>query len=674
MTKIIVDGLEHSVDDGITIIQACESIGIQIPRFCYHEKLEIAGNCRMCLVEVEKSPKPVASCSINVTEGMVIKTESELVKKAREGVMEFLLINHPLDCPICDQGGECDLQDQAVKYGKCQSSYNEEKRAVEDKYMGPLIVTHMNRCIHCTRCVRFLEDIAGTNELGAIGRGEHMEITTYVETSIKSEMSGNIIDLCPVGALTSKPYAFTARSWELKHTYSVDVMDAVGSHIRIDTRGNEIMRILPQAFDPINEEWISDKTRFAYDGLKYQRLDTPMLGSAEKFRKIYYMDAIEKFAEILNGSESVAMIAGKLTDVETMFAAKNFLKKLGSGYSDYEIKMHGLQSELRSNYLFNSAIAGIEEADHCLLMNTNPRHEAAIINARIRKSVVHNNLSVSVIGPEIDLNYPYEKLGQDTVEILIQILEGAHPYCKVIQSAKKPMMVLGSTMFADTNSSEIHKLCRAIAIKYGFITDDWNGFNILHHSAGAAGALDIGFVNSSVKKHKKSPKLKDFETVVLFGADDIDLSELTESKIIYIGHHGDRSVYSADIIIPSPAYTEKSGTYVNTEGRVQRTVQAVKPLGTAHNEYQIMLDLASVMGLKLDFSDLFTLRNCISKANKIFSEENLLKLNDNKADLDFETPEIKHKLKLSNPIDNFYLTDSISRSSKIMAECYKINN
>jgi NADH-quinone oxidoreductase subunit G len=427
MAKIIVDGLEHSVDDGITIIQACESIGIQIPRFCYHEKLEIAGNCRMCLVEVEKSPKPVASCSINVTEGMVIKTESELVKKAREGVMEFLLINHPLDCPICDQGGECDLQDQAVKYGKCQSSYNEEKRAVEDKYMGPLIVTHMNRCIHCTRCVRFLEDIAGTNELGAIGRGEHMEITTYVETSIKSEMSGNIIDLCPVGALTSKPYAFTARSWELKHTYSVDVMDAVGSHIRIDTRGNEIMRILPQAFDPINEEWISDKTRFAYDGLKYQRLDTPMLGSAEKFRKIYYMDAIEKFAEILNGSESVAMIAGKLTDVETMFAAKNFLQKFGSGYSDYEIKMHGLQSELRSNYLFNSAIAGIEEADHCLLINTNPRHEAAIINARIRKSVVHNNLSVSVIGPEIDLNYPYEKLGQDTAGILIQILEGAHP-------------------------------------------------------------------------------------------------------------------------------------------------------------------------------------------------------------------------------------------------------
>ncbi len=674
MVKIIVDGREHSVDDSITIIQACDSIGIQIPRFCYHEKLEIAGNCRMCLVEVEKSPKPVASCSINVTEGMVIKTESEVVKRAREGVMEFLLINHPLDCPICDQGGECDLQDQAVKYGKCKSNYNEDKRAVEDKYMGPLILTHMTRCIHCTRCVRFLEDIAGTNELGAIGRGEHMEITTYVEKSIKSEMSGNIIDLCPVGALTSKPYAFTARSWELRHTYSIDVMDAVGSHIRIDTRGNEIMRILPQAFEQINEEWISDKTRFAYDGLKYQRLDTPMLRDGEKFSKIDYVNAIEKFAEILGGSESIAMIAGKLTDVETMFAAKNFLKKFGKGYTDYEIKMHGLQSEFRSNYLFNTTIAGVEDADHCLLINTNPRHEAAIINARIRKSVVHNNLSVAVIGSELNLNYQYEKLGKDTIEILIQILEGKHHYCKALQNAKKPMMILGSAMFSDTESDELHKLCKAIAIKYGFITDHWNGFNILHNSAGAAGALDIGFVNSSVKKHKKAPTLKDFDTIVLFGADDIDLSEVAESKIIYIGHHGDRSVYRADVIIPSPAYTEKSGTYVNTEGRVQRTLQSVKPLGSARNEYQIILDLASLMGLQLDFSDLLTLRSGMSKANKIFSEENLLKLNDNKADLDFETPEIKHKLKFLNPIDNFYLTDSISRSSKIMAECYKVNS
>ncbi len=673
MAKIFVDGQEHVVDDGITIIQACEKVGVQIPRFCYHEKLEIAGNCRMCLVEVEKSPKPVASCSINVTEGMVIKTESEMVKKAREGVMEFLLINHPLDCPICDQGGECDLQDQAVKYGKRKSNYHEDKRAVEDKYMGPLISTNMTRCIHCTRCVRFLEDIAGTNELGAIGRGEHMEITTYVEKSIKSEMSGNIIDLCPVGALTSKPYAFTARSWELRHTYSVDVMDAVGSHIRIDTRGNEVMRILPQAFEKINEEWISDRTRFAYDGLKYQRLDTPMLWSGERFNKTDYADAIAKVAEILEKSENIAFITGKLTDVETMFAAKSFLKKLGKGYTDYEMKMHGLQSKFRSDYLFNSTIAGIEEADHCLLINTNPRHEAAIINARIRKSVTHNKLSTAIIGPDIELNYQCEKLGQDTVEILTKILEGKHPYCESLKNFKKPMMILGSAMFSDAKSNTLHKLCKAIAKKYGFISDDWNGFNILHNSAGAVGALDIGFVNSSIKG-KKSPILKDCDTIILFGADDIDLSEITKSKIIYIGHHGDKSVYKSDIIIPSPAYSEKSGTYVNTEGRVQRTTQAVKPLGSSRNEYQIILDLAEAIGLQLDFSDLLSLRKSMSKAHNIFAEENLLKLNDNKIDLDFEIPKVKNQLEFSYPIESFYLTDSISRSSKIMAECDKTNS
>lgn len=662
MAKISIDGKDHVVEDGITIIQACEEAGVQIPRFCYHEKLAIAGNCRMCLVEVEKSPKPVASCSIAVTDGMVIRTESEVVKKAREGVMEFLLINHPLDCPICDQGGECDLQDQAFKYGKCKSNYHEDKRAVKDKYMGPLIATHMTRCIHCTRCVRFLEDIAGTNELGAIGRGEHMEISTYVEKSIKSEMSGNIIDLCPVGALTSKPYAFTARSWELKHTYSVDVMDAVGSHIRIDTRGSEVMRILPQACEAINEEWISDKTRFSYDGLKYQRLDTPMLHDNGKFKKVDYSTAIKAFAKILEESEDITMIAGKLTDVETMFAAKNLIKKLKKGHTDFEVKMHGLISKSRGDYTFNSKIIGIEQSDFCMLINTNPRHEAAVINSRIRKSVVHNRLSVAMIGPESDLNYKHQHLGSDTHKILLEILDGTHPYCDDLKSAKKPMMIIGSAMFADTKSNELHKLCKAIAKKYNFVTDAWNGFNVLHNAAGAVGALDIGFVQKT--SH-------DSETVILFGADDIDISDA--KKVIYIGHHGDKNVYKADIIIPSPAFSEKSGTYVNTEGRVQRTTQAVKALGEAKDEYKIILDVAKGLGLKLDFSDIKGLRQAIAKHNNVFAEENLFKIQQNDIDFEFEVSQIKYSVDFSYPIDSFYLTDSISRSSKVMAECQKIN-
>jgi NADH-quinone oxidoreductase subunit G len=664
MAKISIDGKEHVVEDGITIIQACEEAGVQIPRFCYHEKLAIAGNCRMCLVEVEKSPKPVASCSISVTDGMAIKTESEMVKKAREGVMEFLLINHPLDCPICDQGGECDLQDQAFKYGKCKSNYHEDKRAVKDKYMGPLIATHMTRCIHCTRCVRFLEDIAGTSELGAIGRGEHMEISTYVEKSIKSEMSGNIIDLCPVGALTSKPYAFTARSWELRHTYSVDVMDAVGSHIRIDTRGSEVMRILPQACEDINEEWISDKTRFAYDGLKYQRLDTPMLHDNGRFKKVDYLTAIDVFTKILDESDDITMIAGKMTDVETMFAAQNLIKKLKKGHTEFEIKMHGLISKSRGDYTFNSKITGIEEADHCLLINTNPRHEAAVINARIRKATVHHNLSVAMIGPDADLNYTHQKLGSDTNKLLLEILNGTHPYCETLKKATKPMMIIGSAMFSDTKSNELHKLCKAIAKKYGVITDQWNGFNVLHNAAGSVGALDIGFVSAK--------KVSTSETVILFGADDIDVSGA--KKVIYIGHHGDKNVYNANVIIPSPAFSEKSGTYVNTEGRVQRTTQAVKPLGTAKDEYRIILDVAEGLGLKLDFSDITSLRKGMAKHNKVFAEDNLFKVQHNDIELEFEIPQVKNSVDFSYPIDNFYLTDSISRSSKVMAECQKLNS
>ncbi len=665
MAKISIDGKEHIVEDGITIIQACEEAGVQIPRFCYHEKLAIAGNCRMCLVEVEKAPKPVASCSINVTEGMVIKTESAMVKKAREGVMEFLLINHPLDCPICDQGGECDLQDQAFKYGRCKSDYHEEKRAVQDKYMGPLIATNMTRCIHCTRCVRFLEDIAGTNELGAIGRGEHMEISTYVEKSIKSELSGNIIDLCPVGALTSKPYAFTARSWELTHTYSIDVMDGVGSHIRIDRRDNEVMRILPQACEDINEEWISDRTRFSYDGLKYQRLDRAFVRENTFLTPVDYKFAIEKATELIKGADNLGIIIGKLSDVETIFAAKTLLNKFGSGYMDFEVNLHSLVSKNRGDYIFNSTIAGIEEANHLLLVNTNPRHEAAVINGRIRKTVVHNKMEVGFIGPEVDLNYHYEELGDDSVKVLKDLLSGEHNYCKLLEDAKKPMMIIGSGV-----SEGLIKLCKKVAQKYSFISPEWNGLNILHHSAGAVGALDMGVINHSVKKKK----LSDCNTVILFGSDDYDMELLKGKKVIYVGHNGDKGVYGADIIIPSPAFPEKSGTYVNTEGRVQRTTQAVKQLGDARPEYQIMLDIAKELEFKIGFVDLDSTRECMAKENKVFINDNLWNIIPSEVDLNLPE-EVKVKShKFTYPITNFYMTDAISRSSKIMAECVKVND
>lgn len=672
MVKVTINGREYEFENDLTIIQACEEVGIQIPRFCYHEKLAIAGNCRMCLVEVEKSPKPVASCSIAITNGMMIHTESDLVKKAREGVMEFLLINHPLDCPICDQGGECDLQDQAFKYGKCKSNYKEEKRAVSDKYIGPLIATHMTRCIHCTRCVRFLEDIAGTSELGAIGRGENMEISTYIEKSITSELSGNIIDLCPVGALTSKPYAYTARSWELRHTYSIDVMDGVGSHIRIDTRDNQVMRILPNPCEDINEEWISDKTRFAYDGLKYQRLNKALIRENDVLRPIENSIAIERVANLLKNSESTAMIVGKLTDVETIFAAKELLKHLKNGYADYEVPIHGLISKNPGDYIFNSTIAGIEQADVCLLIHTNPRHEAAVLNARIRKCVVHNNLKVAFIGKKVNLNYNTENLGENVIEILTKILNDKHEYCKILETAKNPMMILGSSLFESTKSKAIHDLCKQIAAKYKFITHEWNGFNVLHFSAGAVGALQSGFVNHSVKG-KKVRKLSEFETIILFGADDINLSNVKENaNIIYIGHNGDKSVYKAHVILPSPAFVEKSGTYINTEGRVQRTMQAVKSLENAIPEYDIILSIAKAMKLELNFSDLNSLREYMSKYHKVFAKENLFKINRYEIAMNEFEEFKKVKLTFQYPIDNFYLTDSISRSSKVMAECLKM--
>ena len=532
MPKLKINNITVEVQDGATVLQACEKAGIEIPRFCYHEKLAIAGNCRMCLVEIEKSPKPVASCAHPATEGMTIYTNTPLVKKAREGVLEFLLINHPLDCPICDQGGECDLQDESLKYGKGESRFHEDKRAVKDKYMGPLIKTHMTRCIHCTRCVRFIEDIAGTYELGAVGRGNDMQITTYIEKSVTSELSGNIIDLCPVGALTSKPYEFKARAWELHKTESIDVLDAVGSNIRIDSIGNEVMRILPRQNELINEEWISDKTRFAYDGLKYQRLDKPMSKVSRRLQPVSWEVAYNKIKDKISNTapQKIGAIAGDLTDVETMLAMKLFLNSLNC--YNHECRQDGsfLDNGNRSDYIFNTTIQDIEKADICLIFGSNPRHEATILNARIRKAYLHNNLQVALIGEKLDLTYPYRHLGINPWT-LKQIADGSHPYCKVLEKAKNPMMIIGSNMLIQEDFKAVFHHSKKILKQYSFIQKEWNGFNVLQKVASRVGGLDIGFLpkekNMCVEKILKKSNL-----LFLLGADEINFNHIKKETFI----------------------------------------------------------------------------------------------------------------------------------------------
>ena len=653
MKKIVIDGQEHLIEAEMTIMQACEKVGIEIPRFCYHEKLAIAGNCRMCLVEVEKAPKPVASCSLTITDGMIIKTQTELVKKARAGIMEFLLINHPLDCPICDQGGECDLQDQAVKYGSCQSQYKEEKRAVESKDFGPLIATNMTRCIHCTRCVRFLEEVAGTNELGAIGRGEEMEISTYVKQSITSELSGNIIDLCPVGALTSKPYAFTARSWELTHHYSIDIMDSLGSHIRIDTKNDQVMRILPQAFDPINEEWLSDRARFSYDGLKYQRLVTPLKAKNSSFVRISYNQAIENLANLIAESKNPLFLSGALTDCETNFAFKNLVKKLGKGICDHE---EPLQPFLVSNnYLCHSTIAGFEKFDSLLIVGTNPRLEAPLLNARIRKAFLRNNLQISLLGDKIDLNYPYQQLEGEPSQVLWDLWQGRHSYIQTLEKSKKPGILVGSRL-----ASECLDLIEGIAYKHGIIKDDWHGLNILHPTVGALNALESNFIATD----------RNYQTdlTIALGADENNL----QGQVVYLGHHGDKQVYNSSLIIATPAHPEKSSSHVNLEGRAQRAEQAVKQLEEARPEYEIALDLAGFLGVELDFYDLESLRYLMAESNTIFTRDNLFNLVEKSKSYQAKAPQKPHKVVYKPFYDSVYLTNSITRSSPLLQKCHEL--
>lgn len=673
MPKLTINQQEIEVPQGSTVLQACEEAGVEIPRFCYHERLSVAGNCRMCLVEMERAPKPIASCAMPVVEGMVIRTNTPLVEKARNGVMEFLLANHPLDCPICDQGGECDLQDQAMAYGYDRSRYKENKRAVKDKELGPLVKTIMTRCIHCTRCVRFATEVAGVEELGAVGRGESMEIGTYVEKTLSSELSGNIVDLCPVGALTSKPYAFTARSWELQKTETIDVLDAVGSHIRIDSRGAEVMRIVPRICEEINEEWISDKTRYSYDGLKYQRLDRPYVRKKGKLVAVDWDEALDFVASKLNKTDAdkVGAIVGDLADCEAMVALKDFITDLGSTHIDCRQESSFISTQNRSDYLMNTPIADLEEADYCLIIGANPRLEAPLINTRLRKNWLDKGLKVSAIGSEYDMTYPVEWLG-DRPEILSEILEGSHQVAKGLKKAKKPVILLGMEALSRGDGEAIYKTCRLIADKYKFVMDSWNGFNILHRSASRVGGLDLDFVpqkkGMSTSKMLKAAEKKDLDVLYLLGADEIDFSKLKSCFVIYQGHHGDAGAHHADVIFPSLAYTEKNATYVNCEGRVQKTVRAVKGPGMAKEDWKIIRALSERVGKVLNYNTLEDVRARLEDVNPVFKTRDEIIRSEWKKDKYSSAGKINSS-GLKNPIEDFYRTNPISRASKIMAEC-----
>ncbi len=671
MPKITINSKSHVVPEGITIIQACEIANVEIPRFCYHERLAIAGNCRMCLVEVAGGPpKPVASCAMPVVEGMQVFTDTPMVKKAREGVMEFLLANHPLDCPICDQGGECDLQDQAYQYGSGKSDYHEHKRAVKDKNMGPLVKTQMTRCIHCTRCVRFIEDVAGTVEIGAINRGEGMEITTYLEQSLKSELSGNIIDLCPVGALTSKPYAFKARSWELKKTESIDVMDAVGSNIRIDSRGIEVMRILPRLNEEINEEWISDKTRFCYDGLKYQRLDKAYVKHEGKLQETSFEQTIAAVTTKIKNLQSseIAALSGQLSGVEEIFALKKLLEKLDVKNFDCRLQNEKINSQDRASYLFNTTIAGIENADACLLIGVNPKKDAPILNARLRKRFLSKKFKLAAIGCPSDLTYDYQNLG-DEVEILKDILTGKAQFCEVLQKSTKPMLILGHDMLARKDGDLILTYAKKIAEKFKMIQDDWNGFNFLAKSTGLLNGLELDFVGSSnVAEILEKTEKNQIKMVILHAVDDdLDFEKLKNSFVVYIGSHGDKGAHIADIILPAAAYSEKNAIYVNLEGRPQSTVKATFAPNHAQEDWKIILELAQKLGIDLGFKNFDELRKLLAKEFKIFADlEIITKTSWGKSD------EIKNDFsdkKISAKEFDFYLTNPIARASRTLNKC-----
>jgi NADH-quinone oxidoreductase subunit G len=675
MVKISINGNSCEVPNGITIIQACEIAGVEIPRFCYHERLAIAGNCRMCLVEVAGGPpKPVASCAMPVNENMQIFTDTPMVKKAREGVMEFLLANHPLDCPICDQAGECDLQDQAYQYGKGESDFHEHKRAVKDKNMGPLIKTQMTRCIHCTRCVRFIEDVAGTTEIGAVNRGEGMEITTYLEKNIKSELSGNVIDLCPVGALTSKPYAFKARSWELKKTETIDIMDAVGSNIRIDSRGLEIMRILPRLNESINEEWISDKARFCYDGLKYQRLDKPYIKDGHKFIATDFSQCYKKIAEIINNSspDEIACLTGGLSSLDDIFAIKKLMQKIGSKNYDCRLSSQKLDAKNKSEYLFNTTIAGIDEAENCLLIGVNPRKDAPILNARLRKRFLTKKLNIASIGDPLDLTYKHQNLGND-LKILQDILEGKNQFCEKLKNSHRNMLIIGEDLVSCQDGLEIIKLCKAIAQKYNMINNDWNGFNFLARTTGLINGLELDFVSQNgVNDILQKAEQGHIKLLFLHGVDDeIDFTKLQNCFVVYIGTNGDKAVKVADIILPSANFAEKDSFYMNLEGRIQNTRRVLFAPNLAKIDCEIINELANALGLDLGYKNTQELINLLDQEINLFDRLNSIKKPDNDclkpSNDNFKFNNDENKIIIKDY--DYYLTNSIARSSRILHKC-----
>ncbi len=663
MLKLKVNDVEVEVEEGLTVLQACEKAGVEIPRFCYHEKLSIAGNCRMCLVEMEKSPKPIASCAMPASDGMVIKTNTPKVEKSRKGVMEFLLANHPLDCPVCDQGGECDLQDQSMFYGIDKSRFKENKRAVRDKNMGPLIKTQMTRCIHCTRCVRFATEIAGVPELGAIGRGEDMEITTYLEHSVQSELSGNVIDLCPVGALTSKPYVFEARPWELKKTETIDVMDAVGSNIRVDTYDWEVKRVLPIINEDINEEWISDKTRYACDGLLNQRLDTPYIKYNNKF-EIASWDEVYKIikSKIENSNkEKICGLVGDLTNMEASFIFKEFFERtLDTKKYDSRSVKNFIKSSVREDYIFNSTINGVEDTDLILLLGTNPRFEATMLNARIRKAYLNNDTKIISLNDVGDLTYVYQSLDGKT-QTIKDIIENKNEISNQIIDAKKPMIIFGESFLNTKSADYLFYAFKEFLYKNGKFNEDWNPINVLSVDASAVGNLDLDIIDNSNMLLNELNDNK-FEIVYLLGQDNLNFKKKNEF-IIYQGSHGDKGAEIADIILPGAAFTEQSGHYTNLEGKIQKAYKASYPPGDAKEDWEVINDLAEIINNRKLFNDKDELESSMFNYLKLKKEHQKSGLINKIDQNNFENEVIKIKYK------DYYFSNVIARASKTMFEC-----
>lgn len=660
MAKLTVDGMEIEVPNGSSVLQACEAVGVEIPRFCYHERLSVAGNCRMCLVEVEKAPKPIASCAYPVAEGMVVRTDTAMVRQARRGVMEFLLINHPLDCPICDQGGECDLQDQAYSYGMDHSRYAENKRAVKDKNLGPLVKTFMTRCIHCTRCIRFSSEVAGVPEMGATSRGEGMEIGTYIEKALTTELSGNLIDICPVGALLNKPYSFVARPWELKKTDTIDVHDALGTNIQVSTRGSEVLRILPRTNDDVNEEWLADKGRFSHDGLKRRRLDKPWVRRGGKLTPATWAEAFGAIATKLRDlpGDRIGAIAGDLCDAESMVALRDVMAGLGSTNLDCRQDGAALDASRRELYVFNSTVAAIEDADAILLVGTNPRRESPVLNARIRKRLNLGGCPVGVIGVAADLTYPVQHLGHGP-DALASI---GGSFGDAWRATKRPMVIVGQGALRGPAGAAVLAAAWAVAT----VTPEWHGFNVLHNAAARVAALDLGFVPGPGGRDVANMMHGGVDLLWLLGADEFDTAAIgADTFVVYQGHHGDHGAARADVILPGSAYTEKNGTYVNTEGRVQRGFLALQPPGEAREDWAIIRAFSAVLGQPLPYDTLEAVRARLAEVNQVFAAPGLIRTNPGAAPAMGDVGSTP----FAEITPDYYQTNVISRASLTMAEC-----